>query len=147
MTTNLNEVEILLVEDDPNDAALTLRALQKNNLANKLYVVKDGEEALDFIFATGQYVDRDINFPPKVIFLDLKLPKVSGLEVLKKIKSDEKTKTIPVVVVTSSQETQDVEECYKLGVNSFIQKPIEFNNFVKAISEVGLYWMILNKSI
>ena len=147
MTTDLNEVEILLVEDNPNDIALTMRALQKNNLANKVYTVKDGEEALEFIFATGQYAHRDVNFPPKVIFLDLKLPKVDGLEVLKKIKSVEKTKTIPVVVVTSSQETQDVEECYKLGVNSFIQKPIEFEGFVKAISDAGLYWMVLNKSL
>lgn len=147
MTTNLNEVEILLVEDNPNDVELTLRALQKNNLANKVYTVKDGEEAIEFIFATGQYATRDINFPPKVVFLDLKLPKVSGLEVLKKVKSDDKTKTIPIVVITSSQETQDVQECYRLGVNSFIQKPIEFDNFVKAISDAGLYWMIINKSV
>lgn len=147
MTQDLNAVEILLVEDSPNDAELTLRALQKNNLANKVYTVKDGEEALEFIFATGQYATRDVNFPPKVIFLDLKLPKISGIEVLKKIKSEEKTKTIPVVVVTSSQETQDVKECYSLGVNSFIQKPIEFDNFVKAISDAGLYWMVINKSL
>ncbi len=147
MTQDLNEVEILLVEDNPNDVELTLRALKKNNLANKVYTVKDGEEAINFIFAAGQYATRDVNFPPKVIFLDLKLPKVSGLEVLKKIKSDEKTKTIPVVVITSSQETQDVKECYSLGVNSFIQKPIEFDNFVKAISDVGLYWMVINKSV
>lgn len=147
MKNNLNEIEVLLVEDNPNDAELTVRALKKNNLANNLHVVTDGEEALDFIFAAGQYSNRDIHSPPKVVFLDLKLPKVSGLEVLQKVKSDERTKTIPIVVVTSSQETQDVEECYKLGVNSFIQKPIEFNNFVKAISDVGLYWMILNKSV
>ncbi len=146
MTTNLNDYEVLLVEDNPNDAELILRALKKHNLANNVYVVKDGEEALAFIFATGQYVDRDINLPPKVIFLDLKLPKVSGIEVLRKIKSDEKTKTIPVVVVTSSQESQDIKECYALGVNSYIQKPIEFENFVKAISDVGLYWLVINKS-
>lgn len=142
-----NEVEILLVEDNPNDLELTMRALKKNNLGNKVYAVKDGEEALEFIFATGQYSNRNINVPPKVIFLDLKLPKVNGLEVLKKVKSDEKTKTIPIVVITSSQETQDVKECYKLGVNSFIQKPIEFDNFVKAISDAGLYWLIINKSL
>jgi CheY-like chemotaxis protein len=146
MTTNPNEVEILLVEDNPQDVELTLRALKKNNLENKVYVVKDGEEALEFLLATGRYATRNINFPPKVVFLDLKLPKVSGLEVLQKVKSDEKTKTIPIVVVTSSQETQDVKECYKLGVNSFIQKPIAFDNFVKAISNAGLYWMIINKS-
>ena len=142
-----NEVEILLVEDNPNDLELTMRALKKNNLGNKVYAVKDGEEALNFIFSTGQYANRNINVPPKVIFLDLKLPKISGLEVLKKVKSDEKTKTIPIVVVTSSQETQDVKECYALGVNSFIQKPIEFDNFVKAISDAGLYWLIINKSL
>lgn len=143
---NLNEVEILLVEDNPTDAELTLRALKKNNLANKLHVVKDGEEALEFIFGTGVYKDHDTKFPPKVVFLDLKLPKISGLEVLRKVKSDEMAKMIPIVVVTSSQETQDVEECYHLGVNSFIQKPIEFNNFVKAISDAGLYWMVINKA-
>src|SRR5258706_8915482 len=145
-TTNINDVEILLTEDNPNDVELTLRALQKHNLANKVYVVKDGAEALDFIFATGQYSSRNINLPPKVIFLDLKLPKVSGIEVLRKIKSDDKTKTVPVVVVTSSQESQDIQECYKLGVNSYIQKPIEFDNFVKAISDAGLYWLVINKS-
>ncbi len=147
MTTNPNEVEILLVEDDPNDETLTTRSLEKHNLANKLFVVHDGEEAQEFIFATGRYKNRDISLPPKVIFLDLKLPKVNGLEVLKKIKSDNKTKMIPVVVVTSSQETQDIQECYRLGVNSFIQKPIEFNNFVKAISDAGLYWLVINKSL
>jgi len=140
-----NECEVLLVEDDPNDAELTLRALKKHNLANKVYVVADGEEALEFIFATGKYADRNLDFPPKVIFLDLKLPKVSGIEVLRKIKSDEKTRLIPVVVVTSSQESQDVKECYALGVNSYIQKPIEFENFVNAISEAGLYWLVINK--
>lgn len=144
---NLNEVEILLVEDDPNDAALTLRALQKHNLANKIYQVKDGEEAVDFIFATGRYSTRDVDLPPKVIFLDLKLPKLNGLEVLQKIKSDEKTKLIPVVVVTSSQEEKDLQECYRLGVNSFIQKPIAFENFIKAISDAGLYWLVINKSV
>ena len=147
METNfVKDYEVLLVEDNPNDVELTLRAFKKSNLENKVHVVKDGEEALEFIFATGRYPDRDINFPPKVILLDLKLPKVSGIEVLRKIKSDERTRTIPVVVVTSSQESQDIEECYKLGVNSYIQKPIEFENFVKAISDVGLYWLMVNKS-
>ncbi len=108
-------------------------------------MVKDGEEALEFIFATGRYASRDVNIPPKVILLDLKLPKVGGIEVLKKIKSNVKTKHIPIVVVTSSQETQDIQTCYDLGVNSYIQKPIEFEAFVKAIAEVGLYWIILNK--
>jgi len=146
MEKNINECEVLLVEDNPNDAELTLRALKKHNLANNLYTVQDGEEALDFIFAKGKYASRDLKFPPKVIFLDLKLPKISGIEVLRKIKSDEGAREIPVVVVTSSQETKDIEECYKLGVNSYIQKPIEFENFVKAISDVGLYWLVINKS-
>ena len=146
MTTNYVYYEVLLVEDNPNDVELTLRAFTKNNLENKIFVVKDGEEALEFVFATGRYADHNINMPPKVILLDLKLPKVSGIEVLKKIKSDERTKRIPVVVVTSSQEQQDVTECYALGVNSYIQKPIEFDKFIKAISDVGLYWLVINKS-
>jgi two-component system, response regulator len=144
-TTELSLCEILLVEDNPDDAELTLRALTKNHLGNNVRVVRDGEQALDFIFATGQYAGRDISVPPKVVFLDLKLPKINGIEVLKKIKSDDKTKMIPVVVVTSSQETQDIEECYRLGANSFIQKPIEFDDFVKAISDAGLYWAVVNK--
>jgi CheY-like chemotaxis protein len=147
MNKNYSECEVLLVEDDPNDSELTLRALEKHKLANKVYVVRDGEEALEFIFATGRYTDRNVSIPPKVVFLDLKLPKVNGLEVLRKIKSEEKTKTIPVVVVTSSQESQDVAECYKLGVNSYVQKPIEFENFVKAISDAGLYWLVINKTL
>jgi len=147
METNfVKDYEVLLAEDNPNDVELTLRAFQKSNLQNKVHVAKDGEEALEFIFATGRYADRDINFPPKVVLLDLKLPKVSGIEVLRKIKGDERTRTIPVVVVTSSQESQDIEECYKLGVNSYIQKPIEFENFVKAVTDVGLYWLLVNKS-
>lgn len=147
MIQDINAYEILLVEDDPNDAELTLRALNKHNLANKVFVVKDGEEALEFIFATGRYVTRDITVPPKVIFLDLKLPKVNGIEVLKKVKADERTKYIPIVVVTSSKEPRDMQECYALGVNSYIQKPIEFENFVTAISEAGLYWLVVNKTL
>ncbi|MBI3420784.1 MAG: response regulator [Candidatus Sungbacteria bacterium] len=141
----ITEVEILLVEDNPSDAELTLRALSKHNLANKVLVVKDGEEALEFIFCTGRYAERNINIPPKVILLDLKLPKVNGLEVLKNIKTDERTKTIPVVVVTSSQEDQDHKESYQLGANSYIQKPIDFDGFVKALSEGGVYWLAINK--
>jgi two-component system response regulator len=140
-----NEVQILLVEDNPHDVELTLRALKKHNLANKVFVVKDGAEALDFIFATGIYAQRKIESNPKVILLDLKLPKVDGLEVLRKIKSDEHTKVIPVVVLTSSQEERDIVESYKLGVNSYVVKPVEFNKFVEAISELGLYWLLLNK--
>ena len=147
METNIvKDFEVLLVEDNPNDVEFTLRAFKKNNLENKVHIVKDGEEALEFIFATGRYASRDVNFPPKVVLLDLKLPKVSGIEVLRKIKGDERTRTIPVVVVTSSQEAQDIDECYKLGVNSYIQKPIEFENFVKAVTDVGMYWLMVNKS-
>jgi len=140
-----NEVEILLVEDNPTDVELTLRALKKNNLANKVHVVTDGAEALEFIFASGAYEDRDINHRPRVILLDLKLPKVDGLEVLRKIKSDERTRHIPVVVLTSSKEEKDRVESYRLGVNSYIAKPVDFNQFTKAVSELGLYWLLLNE--
>jgi CheY-like chemotaxis protein len=143
MTTN--EVEILLVEDNPNDVELTLRALKKSNLTNKMHVVKDGVEALEYIFATGAYASRDLNHHPKVILLDLKLPKVDGLEVLRRLKSDERTKVIPVVVLTSSKEERDLVESYKLGANSYIAKPVDFDNFVKAVAELGLYWLLLNQ--
>jgi two-component system response regulator len=143
--TITNEVEILLVEDNPNDVELTLRALKKNNLTNSVHVVKDGAEALDYIFATGAYASRDINHHPKVILLDLKLPKVDGLEVLRRLKSDERTKVIPVVVLTSSKEERDLVESYELGANSYIAKPVDFESFVKAVSELGLYWLLLNQ--
>ena len=143
--TTLEDVEILLVEDNPNDVELTLRALQKQNLANKVFVVKDGAEALDFIFATGQFAKRNIEHRPKVILLDLKLPKVDGIEVLKRIKSDVRTRHTPVVMLTSSQEERDVLDSYNLGVNSYIVKPVDFSNFVRAVSEAGMYWGILNK--
>jgi CheY-like chemotaxis protein len=140
-----NEVEILLVEDNPTDAELTLRALKKNNLANRVQVVTDGAEALEFIFASGVYKGRDINHKPRVVLLDLKLPKVDGLEVLRKIKSDKRTKDIPVVVLTSSKEEQDRIESYRLGVNSYIVKPVDFTQFSKAVSWLGLYWVLLNE--
>lgn len=140
-------VDILFVEDNPADVELTLRALKKHNLANNIHIVVDGEEALEFIFATGRYADRDVNTPPKVILLDLKLPKVSGLEVLAKIKADERTKHTPVVVLTSSQETKDLKESYKLGANSFIQKPVDFEKFIVAVSTAGLYWLAINKNV
>ena len=141
-----NEVEILLVEDNMSDAELAVRALKKNHLANKLIHVTDGSEALDFIFAQGKYSDRKVENGPKVILLDLKMPKVNGIEVLQKIKADERTKKIPVVVLTSSKEDPDIQECYRLGVNSYVVKPVEFEPFVKAVSELGLYWMILNQA-
>ncbi len=138
-------VEILLVEDNPNDAELAIRALKKSNLANKLVWVKDGAEALDFVFATGSYSERDVENGPKVILLDLRLPKVDGMEVLRRVKGDERTKSIPVVVLTSSREDRDVIESYKLGVNSFISKPVEFDAFAKVVSELGLYWLLINQ--
>lgn len=146
MNCMLNEVEILLVEDNPNDAELALRALKKRNLANRVLHVKDGAEALEFLFADGSYNERQIEHAPRVVLLDLKLPKVDGLEVLRQIKADERTKAIPVVVLTSSREDSDLTECYKLGVNSYIVKPVEFENFSKVISELGFYWMLLNQT-
>jgi len=145
MTATIDDTEILLVEDNPNDVELTMRALQKNNLDNRVFVVKDGAEALDFIFGTGTYSKRRLDKMPKVILLDLKLPKVDGIEVLRKIKADAGARNIPVVMLTSSQEARDVGEAYKLGVNSYIVKPVDFSNFVHAVSELGIYWSILNK--
>ena len=143
--TTLEDVEILLVEDNPNDVELTMRALQKQNLAGKVFVVKDGAEALEFIFATGAFAERKIENRPKVVLLDLKLPKIDGIEVLRRIKSDERTKHTPVVMLTSSQEERDVLDSYNLGVNSYIVKPVDFINFVHAVSELGVYWGLLNK--
>lgn len=142
---NLNEFEILLVEDNPNDVELTLRALKKHNLANRVHVVKDGAEALEYIFANGAYAHRKVEHRPKVILLDLKLPKVDGLEVLRQIKSDERTKIIPVVVLTSSKEEKNIVGSYRLGVNSYITKPVDFDKFVESVSELGLYWLLLNQ--
>jgi CheY-like chemotaxis protein len=143
--TTLEDVEILLVEDNPNDVELTMRALQQQNISKKVFVVKDGAEALDFLFATGPFAARKIHNRPKVILLDLKLPKVDGIEVLRRIKADERTKHTPVVMLTSSQEERDVVDTYKLGVNSYIVKPVDFGNFVHAISKLGVYWGSLNK--
>jgi two-component system response regulator len=143
--TSIEDAEILLVEDNPNDVELTLRALQTRNLASKVYVVKDGAEALEFVFATGPFAQRKIENRPKVILLDLKLPKVDGIEVLRRIKSDERTRYTPVVMLTSSEEECDVLDTYNLGVNSYIVKPVDINNFVQAVSELGIYWGLLNK--
>ncbi len=140
-----NEVEILLVEDNPTDAELCIRSLNKQHLANKLVWVKDGEEALEFLFSTGKYAgDNRIN-NPKVILLDLKLPKVDGKEVLRRVKSDGRTRMIPVVVLTSSKEDRDIIESYNLGVNSYITKPVEWESFGKVVCDLGFYWLLLNK--
>ncbi|MEE9189786.1 MAG: response regulator [Candidatus Neomarinimicrobiota bacterium] len=142
-----NDIQILLVEDNPTDAELTLRALKKHNVANNVIWVKDGAEALDFIFARGEYDSRKPNHRPKLILLDLKLPKIDGLEVLRQIKSREDTKVIPIVVLTSSKEEQDMIDSYKLGVNSYITKPVDFEKFSKAVSELSMYWLLLNQPL
>jgi two-component system, response regulator len=139
-----NSVEILLVEDNPRDAELTIRALKKKHLADTLFHVEDGVEALDFLFARGKYVDRNTKKPIKVILLDLKLPRVSGLEVLKVIKADDHTRAIPVVIVTSSAEDPDVQAAYQLGANSYVIKPVEFDTFIEAMSKLGIYWLTVN---
>jgi CheY-like chemotaxis protein len=142
---NNNIVDILLVEDDPRDAELTLMALKEHKLVNNIHHVKDGAEALDYLFGTGMYAGRNPGLQPKVILLDLKLPRVSGLEVLKTIKSRDEFKDIPIVVLTSSSMETDIVESYKLGVNSYIVKPVNFENFVESVREIGYYWIILNK--
>jgi len=137
---------ILLVEDNPDDEALTLRALKKNHIGNEVFVVRDGAEALDFLFCTGAYADRDPHDLPQIILLDLKLPKVDGLEVLRRIRADERTHLLAVVILTSSNEEQDLLEGYKKGANSYIRKPVDFNQFADAIRQLGLYWLVLNEA-
>jgi CheY-like chemotaxis protein len=140
-----NALEILLVEDNPQDLELALRALRKTNLANRIHTARDGAEALDFIFCEGLYRERKIDDGPKVILLDLKLPKINGLEVLKRIKGDPRTRAIPVVMLTSSKEQNDVVESYQLGVNSYIVKPVNFESFALAVQHLGMYWLLLNQ--
>lgn len=142
---NLNQVEILLVEDNSDDAEMALRALKKNNITNSILWVKDGEEALNYLYNRGKYADTDMNRFPKIILLDLKLPKVDGKEVLKTLKNDPEKKIIPIIVLTSSKEESDIVESYKLGVNSYIVKPVDFDNFVEAVNNIGLYWLLLNQ--
>lgn len=144
MLTTTNAVEILIVEDTPADLELALRALRKANFANHVHVARDGAEALEFVFGEGVHAGRLLEDGPKVILLDLKLPKIDGLEVLKRIKSDPRTQGIPVVVLTSSKEQNDIVESYKLGVNSYIVKPVNFERFAAAVQELGMYWLLLN---
>jgi two-component system, response regulator len=139
------ETDILLVEDSPEDAELALHALRREKLANHIHVVRDGEEALDFLFCRGAFSQRSFDHPPKLVLLDLKLPKVNGIEVLKQIKSDPRTKMIPVVVLTSSKEELDLVRSYNLGVNSYIQKPVDFDQFRETVKTVGLYWLVVNQ--
>jgi len=141
-----NYVEILLIEDNLHEAELAIRALKKHNLTDRLKHIDDGADALDFIFSNGAYSDRSNSLNPKLILLDLKLPKVGGLEILRQLKTDERTKMIPVVVLTSSKEEKDVIESYKLGVNSYIVKPVNFDSFTQAVAELGLYWIHLNQN-
>lgn len=139
-----NDVEILLVEDNPNDVKLTLHAFKQHGLSNRITVVRDGEEALDFVFCTGQFAQRSLENRPKIVLLDLKLPKVDGLEVLRRIKSDPRTQVIPVIVLTTSHEERDIIESYQLGVNSYIVKPVDFEQFVESVRTLGMYWLLLN---
>ncbi len=145
--SHLDPIDILLVEDNPQDAELAIRALKGRNLANRLLVVEDGAEALDFIFCRGRYADRQMTHPPKVILLDVRLPKLNGLEVLREIKADPQTRSIPVVMVTSSREDPDIKAAYELGANSYVVKPVEFDAFTDAMSSLGLYWLLVNQSL
>ena len=142
-----NIVEVLLVEDNPQDAELTIRALRRHNLANRLFHVQDGAEAMDFLFARGKYEGRPIDISPKVVLLDLKLPKVSGLEVLRNMKSDPGLHTIPIVIVTSSAEDPDIKAAYDLGANGYVVKPVQFDSFMEAMSKVGIYWLMVNHAL
>jgi two-component system response regulator len=142
---NQQKIEILLVEDNADDMELTLHSLRKENLANSICVVRDGEEALEFLFCEGSYAERSFEFPPKLVLLDLKLPKVDGMGVLKRLKSDPRTKTIPVVILTSSKEERDLMNGYNLGANSYIQKPVDFEQFRDTVKTLGLYWVLINQ--
>ncbi len=145
MTTN--DIDLLLVEDDPNDVELALIALRKNSSTDKVHVVRDGEEALDFLFCRGPYAARSFDRPPKLILLDLKLPRVTGMEVLRELKNDPRTRPVPVAAMTSSKQQQDMLECYQLGVNSYIQKPIDFGQFQQTIKDLSYYWLSVNQTL
>ena len=146
MTENKVNKVILLVEDNPRDEALTLRALAMNKIVNNIIVVRDGAEALEFLFATGAYADRDMSVVPQVVLLDLKLPKIDGLEVLRRMRSDPRTARLPVVIFTSSSEEEDVISSYSLGANSYVRKPVDFEHFLEATKQVGLYWLVINQA-
>lgn len=140
------EQTILLVEDNPDDEALTLRALRKNNIKNEVVVAHDGAEALDYLFGVGAYADRDLSMMPQVVLLDLKLPKISGLELLQRMREDPRTRRLPVVILTSSNEEKDLIDSYNLGANSYIRKPVDFHEFIEAVRQLGLYWLVLNEA-
>jgi CheY-like chemotaxis protein len=140
-----HEVEILLVDDNASDVELTVRALRRHKLANSIHIAEDGQEALDFVFCRGAHSGRSLGAPPKVIFLDLKMPKVDGIDVLRAIRADNRTKMIPVVILTSSKEQRDIVEGYKLGVNAYIQKPVDFEEFRRVIEQMGLFWLVVNQ--
>ena len=142
----MNEKVVLLVEDNPDDVELTLRAFRKNNLLNQVIVANDGVEALDYLFGTGAYTGRDLSLLPQLVLLDLKLPRVNGLEVLRRIRDDERTKLLPVVVLTSSKEEQDLVQSYALHANSYIRKPVDFDRFIESVRQLGLYWLVLNEA-
>jgi two-component system response regulator len=142
----MSEKVILLVEDNPDDEELTLRALKKNNIQNEVVIVRDGAEALDYLFGTGTYSGRDVSKLPSVTLLDLKLPKIDGLEVLKRVRADERTQFLPIVILTSSKEEQDLINGYRLGANSYIRKPVNFAQFIEAVRQLGLYWLLLNEA-
>jgi two-component system, response regulator len=144
MTTS-SEVDILLVEDNPDDLELALHALRREHLANNIFVVRDGEEAVEFLFCTGRFQDRSFDHPPRLVLLDLKLPKLTGLEVLKLVKNDPRTKAVPVVVLTASREERDLVASYNLGANSYIQKPVDFDQFREIVKSTGLYWIVINQ--
>ena len=142
----MNNKILLLVEDNPDDEALTLRAFAKNNIANEVVVARDGVEALDYLFGTGAYTGRDLRVQPQVILLDLKLPRIDGLDVLRRLRADERTTLLPVVILTTSKEEQDIIQSYRLGANSYIRKPVDFVQFIEAVRQLGLYWLVLNEA-
>ena len=143
---NIHNIEIILVEDSIEDANLIMRSLKKNNLSNSIIHLQDGAEALDFMFARGAYKARNIEDKPKVILLDLKMPKIDGLQVLRDLKADDRTKSVPIVIMTSSREDKDLVESYKLGANGYVVKPVSFDNFAKAVADIGIYWLMVNQA-